>query len=147
MVRSIILRQSTQFEDLATQTDDAPQDFDALTWDPIPIATSTLFSKSELNHLTSSSPLSPDEDNSHACFRLVSHGATGTLTIEVLVALIPPRAQALKYCKAADARGEEFGMGSILFVYRAKLEPGEGGQGTPINLSHVSFHNVFGLGS
>ncbi|KAJ3712023.1 galactose mutarotase-like protein [Lentinula raphanica] len=115
-----------------------PVGFDSLPWTLLtPESPPTLFTEAELAHLP---PLSAA--TSHGIFRLVSpdgdQGYPGTLTTEVLIALIPPAEQERKYVKPGDsAAGAEWDLGSILYVYRAKVDKGV----TPVNLTqHWGFN-------
>jgi hypothetical protein len=82
--------------------------------------------------------------SSYAVFRLVSadgdQGFPGKLVTEALVALIEPGDQDRKYRKPGDtAENEEYDLGSVAFIYRAKLEKGDKEVVTPVNLTQVSF--------
>jgi aldose 1-epimerase len=115
-----------------------PTGFDALPWKLLtPDDPPTLFSAKELAHI----PLT-SAPSSHAVFRLVSadgdQGFPGKLVTEVLVALIEPGEQDRKYRKPGDtAENEEYDLGSVVFVYRAKLDEGNKIV-TPVNLTQVS---------
>ncbi|KAF7337061.1 Galactose mutarotase-like protein [Mycena venus] len=119
-----------------------PTGFDALLWTLLtPENPPTLFSAKELAHISiTSSP------SSHAVFRLVSadgdQGYPGKLVTEVLVALIEPGDQERKYRKPGDtAENEEYDLGSVVFVYRAKLDEGAKKVVTPVNLTqHWGFN-------
>ncbi|KAJ7683639.1 galactose mutarotase-like domain-containing protein [Mycena rosella] len=119
-----------------------PVGFDSLPWTLLtPENPPTLFSAKELAHLTiTSSP------SSHAVFRLVSadgdQGFPGKLITEALVAVIEPGAQERKYRKPGDtAENEEYDLGSVVFVYRAKLDEGDKKVVTPVNLTqHWGFN-------
>ncbi|KAJ7195632.1 galactose mutarotase-like domain-containing protein [Mycena pura] len=113
-----------------------PTGFDAVPWtlltqdDP-----PTLFTAAELAHISLAAPPS-----AHAVFRLVSpagdQGYPGTLVLETLVALVEPGEQARVYRKPGDrAANEEYDLGSVVFVYRAKLAEGQGKLVTPVNLT------------
>ncbi len=97
-----------------------PVGYDSLPWEQL-TTPPTLFSKAELSHF----------HDSHAIFRLVSpdgeQGYPGTLTMEVLVALLPP--------KTTSSTTSD--MGSLIYVYRAKVDKDV----TPINLTqHWGFN-------
>ncbi|KAF8173598.1 galactose mutarotase-like domain-containing protein [Mycena galopus ATCC 62051] len=119
-----------------------PTGFDALPWTLLtPEDPPSLFNAKELAHITvTSSP------SSHAVFRLVSpdgdQGFPGKLITEVLVALIEPGEQERKYRKPGDtSENEEYDLGSIVFVYRAKLDEGDKKVVTPVNLTqHWGFN-------
>ncbi|KAJ7111901.1 galactose mutarotase-like domain-containing protein [Mycena epipterygia] len=119
-----------------------PTGFDALPWTLLtPDNPPTLFTKKELAHIPiTSSP------SSHAVFRLVSpdgdQGFPGKLVTEVLVALIEPGEQERKYRKPGDTtENEEYDVGSVVFVYRAKLDEGDKKVVTPVNLTqHWGFN-------
>lgn len=53
---------------------------------------------------------------------------------EVLVALVGPGPQERKYRQPSDVGSEEYDLGSLVYVYRAKVDKGV----TPINLTQVS---------
>ncbi|KAJ7340689.1 galactose mutarotase-like domain-containing protein [Mycena albidolilacea] len=119
-----------------------PTGFDALPWKLLtPDDPPTLFSAKELAHI----PLT-SAPSSHAVFRLVSadgdQGFPGKLVTEVLVALIEPGEQDRKYRKPGDtAENEEYDLGSVVFVYRAKLDEGNKKIVTPVNLTqHWGFN-------
>ncbi|KAJ7767230.1 galactose mutarotase-like domain-containing protein [Mycena metata] len=119
-----------------------PTGFDALPWKLLtPEDPPTLFTAKELAHIPiSSSP------SSHAVFRLVSpdgdQGYPGKLITEALVAVIEPGDQERKYRKPGDtAENEEYDLGSVVFVYRAKLDEGDKKVVTPVNLTqHWGFN-------
>ncbi|KAJ7129045.1 galactose mutarotase-like domain-containing protein [Mycena filopes] len=120
-----------------------PVGFDALPWTLLtPEDPPTLFTAKELAHIPiSSSP------SSHAVFRLVSpdgdQGFPGKLITEALVAVIEPGEQERTYRKPGDAAPEnvEYDLGSVVFVYRAKLDEGERKVVTPVNLTqHWGFN-------
>lgn len=106
-----------------------PIGFDSLPWTLLSADTlSTLFSKAELGHF------SGEENSSHAIFRLVSpsgdQGYPGELTIEVLISLLAPEPQVME-------AGKEFNLGSLVYVYRAKVNETV----TPVNLTqHWGFN-------
>ncbi|KAH8835004.1 galactose mutarotase-like domain-containing protein [Flagelloscypha sp. PMI_526] len=112
-----------------------PQGFDSNVWtvlskeDP-----PTLFSKTELASI-------PTEEGSHAFFRLISEdgdqGFPGKLQTEVLALVLPPGSQTVTSTSSPDK--SETTIGSIVFVYRAKLlSPNTV---TPINLTqHWGFN-------
>lgn len=95
----------------------------------------TLFSTAELSNLQS-------PNMTYAIFRLVSpdgnEGFPGKLFIEALVALIGPGEQGRKYRAAGEPPMEtpEYDVGSIILVYRAKLDEKEKAV-TPVNLTQV----------
>ena len=97
---------------------------------------STLFTKSELDTVTTDIP----GETSKSIWRLVSEdgdqGFPGRLTVEALIGLKESRKQ--------TAEDTELELGSIIVVYRAKVE-GQNGERivTPINLAQVriSFHS------
>ncbi|KAJ7882285.1 galactose mutarotase-like domain-containing protein [Mycena leptocephala] len=119
-----------------------PIGFDALPWTLLtPDDPPTLFSAKELAHIPlASSP------SSYAVFRLVSEdddqGFPGKLVTEVLVALVEPGDQDRKYRKPGDtAENQEYDLGSVVFVYRAKLDEGNKKIVTPVNLTqHWGFN-------
>lgn len=97
----------------------------------------TLFTVAELEHLSPSSSTS-----AHAVFRLISpdgdQGYPGNLVIEALVALVGPGEQERKYKVAGDySDTPEYDLGSIVLVYRAKLDEGGNKVVTPVNLTQV----------
>lgn len=97
----------------------------------------TLFTAAELDHLSPSSSTS-----AHAVFRLISpdgdQGYPGKLVIEALVALVGPGEQERKYKVAGDhSETPEYDLGSIVLVYRAKLDEGGNKTVTPVNLTQV----------
>jgi len=107
-----------------------PVGFDLLPWTHLTAETPTLFSAAELAHLDSPS-------STHAIFRLISpdrdQGFPGKLVVEALVALISP--------EKTEGTPTELNLGSILLVYRAKLDEGEKKVVTPINLTqHWGFN-------
>ena len=87
----------------------------------------TLFTTAELAHFKHST--------AHAIFRLVSpdgdQGYPGKLVVEALVALITPEEQNVATPKP------ETSVGSIVLVYRAKLDEGDKELVTPVNLTQV----------
>ncbi|KAF7324530.1 hypothetical protein MKEN_00493700 [Mycena kentingensis (nom. inval.)] len=104
-----------------------PTGFDAVEWTKI--SAPTLFTPKEIAHL-------PTDGSDHAFFRLVSadgdQGFPGTLVTEVLIALVAAEG-------SPATEGEEHDLGSVVIVYRAKLE--EEGKVTPINLTqHWGFN-------
>ncbi|KAE9399481.1 galactose mutarotase-like protein [Gymnopus androsaceus JB14] len=115
-----------------------PVGFDSLAWKLLtPESPPSLFTEAELAHLP---PLSPT--TSYGIFRLVSpdgdQGYPNQLTTEVLIAVIPPADQERKYlAPGQSAAGKEWDLGSILYVYRAKVDKGV----TPVNLTqHWGFN-------
>lgn len=93
---------------------------------------STLFTKSELDTIATDIP----GETSKNMWRLVSEdgdqGFPGRLTVEVLIGLKESPKQAV-------VKDEEVDLGSIVVIYRAKVE-GKNGEKvvTPINLTQVS---------
>ncbi|KAJ7483540.1 hypothetical protein FB451DRAFT_1029358, partial [Mycena latifolia] len=80
---------------------------------------------------------------SYAVFRLVSpdgdQGYPGKLITEALIAVIEPGEQERKYRKPGDTtENEEYDLGSVVFVYRAKLDEGDKQVVTPVNLTQAS---------
>lgn len=123
-----------------------PIGFDYLPWTlvtPGSPSPPSLFTSSELSHLPTSA-----SSNSHAIFRLVSpdgdQGYPGKLVVEALVALVGPGEQERRYRKEGEQEcpGEEYDLGSIVLVYRAKLDVGQGEKVvTPVNLTqHWGFN-------
>ncbi|KAJ3784508.1 galactose mutarotase-like domain-containing protein [Lentinula aff. detonsa] len=115
-----------------------PVGFDSLCWTRLtPDTPPALFTEAELAHLP---PLSVA--TSYGIFRLVSpdgdQGYPGTMSTEVLIALIPPAEQERKYVEPGQvASSAEWDLGSILYVYRAKVDKGV----TPVNLTqHWGFN-------
>lgn len=114
-----------------------PIGFDSLAWTHLtPNSPPTLFTEAELAHLP---PLSSAA--TYGIFRLVSpdgdQGYPGELTTEVLIALVPPAEQERKYLEPGQTTaGAEWDLGSIVYVYRAKLDKGV----TPVNLTQVSYY-------
>ncbi|KAJ4477510.1 galactose mutarotase-like domain-containing protein [Lentinula aciculospora] len=115
-----------------------PVGFDSLVWNRVTSnSPPTLFTEAELVHIPSLS-----STTSYGIFRLVSpsgdQGYPGELTIEVLIALVPPGEQELKYPEPGQSTaGAEWNLGSIVYVYRAKLDKGV----TPVNLTqHWGFN-------
>ncbi|PBL03259.1 galactose mutarotase-like protein [Armillaria gallica] len=106
-----------------------PIGFDSLPWTLLSADTPpTLFSKAELGHFPG------DENGSHAVFRLVSpsgdQGYPGELTIEVLISLLAPVPEVME-------AGKEFNLGSLVYVYRARVNKGV----TSVNLTqHWGFN-------
>ena len=95
-----------------------PTGYDAAPWTQL-TTTPSLFTKAEIAHF----------QDSYAVFKHVSpngdQGYPGELTIEVLVALLPP---------VTPSEGD---LGSLIYVYRAKLDKGV----TPVNLTqHWGFN-------
>jgi aldose 1-epimerase len=96
---------------------------------------STLFTRAELNTLATQI----SGESSSSIWRLVSEdgdqGFPGQLTVEVLVALMEGSG-----IEKVAGGGDELALGSIVIVYRAKVE-GKNGRPvvTPINLTQVSF--------
>jgi aldose 1-epimerase len=104
-----------------------------------PQTESNLFTRAELSHLINSPSLSSPTATSYALFRHVSpdgdQGYPGTLTVEVLVALLEPPKQERKYQRPGESKPvmEPSKLGSLVYVYRAKVDKGV----TPINLTQV----------
>jgi aldose 1-epimerase len=96
---------------------------------------STLFTKAELTSLATQIP----GESSSSIWRLTSEdgdqGFPGQLTVEVLVAL-----KEGSRSKRVEADREELALGSIIVVYRAKVQ-GKNNKPvvTPINLTQVNF--------
>ena len=95
----------------------------------------TLFTKAEITTLATQIP----GESSSSIWRLVSEdgdqGFPGRLTVEVLVAL-----KEGSVSKKAGSAEEELALGSIIIVYRAKVDEKNGKPVvTPINLTQVSF--------
>jgi len=94
-----------------------------------------LFSAAELSHLTPSG----STVSSYAFFRLISpsgdQGFLGKLVTEALIALIGP----IKAQDSVNAAADD-SVGSIVIVYRAKLDEGATKVVTPINLTQVRLH-------
>ncbi|KAF5347395.1 hypothetical protein D9758_011255 [Tetrapyrgos nigripes] len=121
-----------------------PQGFNTRTFSLIDISISssappTLFSKAELARLTASSS-NAEYPSSFALFRHTSpsgdQGYPGTLLVEALIALIPPAHRPMTYLKPGESVEEsktESALGSIVYVYRAKLLDGEV---TAVNLTN-----------
>ncbi|KAH7913501.1 galactose mutarotase-like domain-containing protein [Hygrophoropsis aurantiaca] len=113
-----------------------PKGFDFGIWERLSSSTDvTLFTPAELKSISTKSP----GDSSWGIFRLVSEdgdqGYSGTLLMEVLIALLSP--------EEGRASGAERPLGSIVIVYRAKLQDSPDGskQVTPINLTqHWGFN-------
>ena len=82
-------------------------------------------------------PTSP----SFAIFRLVSpdgdQGYPGTLLVEVLVGLLNPSQTTITSPK------DEYALGSLFFVYRAKIIDEGKKVVTPVNLTQVSESNYY----
>ncbi|KAI0067218.1 galactose mutarotase-like protein [Artomyces pyxidatus] len=124
-----------------------PTGFDAAVFEPIPLETlapsaggpvtvasppGALFSAAEINTIQTQLP-----QGAGALFRHVSpdgdQGYPGTLLVEVIVGLLPPQ--------APSASSGEYHLGSVLFIYRAKLVDGGNKVVTPINLTqHWGFN-------
>ncbi|KAF7967966.1 hypothetical protein HWV62_32429 [Athelia sp. TMB] len=112
-----------------------PIGFDSLPFIQISPATATLFSKAELTSLSSLIP----GDSSSSIWRLISEdgdqGFPGKLTTEVLVGLVASN-------EPKQEGGGESDLGSIVIIYRAKVEGKDGAKAvTPINLTqHWGFN-------
>ncbi|KAL0067743.1 hypothetical protein AAF712_005183 [Marasmius tenuissimus] len=110
-----------------------PTGFDLLPWKVLSAEEKpTLFSQAEIAHLPKSG-----SGSSFAFFQLESpdrdQGYPGKLLVEALVAVIEPGQQERKYSESpGDAVGKEYDLGSIVYVYRAKVDKGV----TPINLTN-----------
>jgi aldose 1-epimerase len=106
-----------------------PTGYDAVVWEKIGLKESKLFSKGELEHVSSLN----EEDESESSYALFTYtspdgdqGFPGRLRVETFLALVPG--------KATDNV-----MGSVVIFYRAKLE--EEGKVTPVNLTqHWGFN-------
>ncbi|THH17897.1 hypothetical protein EW146_g2994 [Bondarzewia mesenterica] len=127
-----------------------PTGFDAADFEPIPLDALVGAAPFNPENITASSPpgalFTPAELNtfqsmlpqgSSALFRMVSkdgdQGYPGTLLVEVVVGLLPPNAP-------RNSAGE-YHLGSIVFIYRAKLVDGGKKVVTPINLTqHWGFN-------
>ena len=102
-----------------------PTGFDCLPWEVLS-EKPKLFTESELKHLATSSG-SEDPTESFAFFRLVSpdgdQGFPGKLLVEAHIALVSPGQQERKYRLPGEPvkAHEEFDLGSVVIVYRAKL--------------------------
>ncbi|KAG6877500.1 hypothetical protein C0993_006602 [Termitomyces sp. T159_Od127] len=114
--------------------------FDSMPWTQLNADDPpTLFTTAELSNLQS-------PNISFAIFRLVSpdgnEGFPGKLVVEALVALISPGEQGRQYRAAGISPLEtpEYDLGSIVLVYRAKLDEKEEAI-TPVNLTqHWGFN-------
>ncbi|KAF9001493.1 galactose mutarotase-like domain-containing protein [Cyathus striatus] len=138
---------TSEFNALANETPrvslhGGPKGFDYVPWTLLtPEDPPTLFSAAELGHLVRSS-----DESAYAVFRLVSEdgdqGYPGKLIVETLVGIVSPGEQERVYVKpGVTAENEEYGLGSIILVYRAKLDGGEVKTVTPINLTqHWGFN-------
>ena len=114
-----------------------PKGFDSMIWTHLDsFSQSTLFTKSELDTIVTEIP----GETSKSMWRLVSEngdqGFPGKLTVEVLIGL--------KESPKQTAKETELKLGSIVVVYRAKVE-GENGDMvvTPINLTQVCINSLF----
>ncbi|TFK65110.1 galactose mutarotase-like protein [Pluteus cervinus] len=120
-----------------------PKGFDAVPWTLLtPENPPTLFSQAEIAAISASST-----GSSQAVFRLESsdgdQGYPGKLILEALVALIAPGDQQRIYQAAGESATphEHYDLGSIVLVYRAKLDEGEKKVVTPVNLTqHWGFN-------
>ncbi|KAG6873480.1 hypothetical protein C0995_015183 [Termitomyces sp. Mi166 len=114
--------------------------FDSMSWLQLNAENPpTLFTAAELSNLQS-------PNTSYAIFRLISpdgnEGFPGKLVTEALVALIGPGEQRRKYRAVGEPPLEtpEYDLGSIILVYRAKLDEKEKVV-TPVNLTqHWGFN-------
>ncbi|KAF9260134.1 galactose mutarotase-like protein [Marasmius fiardii PR-910] len=110
-----------------------PVGFDSLPWKILSSEeTPSLFSRAELAHLPKSGL-----GSSYGFFQLESpdgdQGYPGKLLVEALIALVEPGEQERKYSHSPDgAVGQEYELGSIIYVYRAKVDKGV----TPVNLTN-----------
>ncbi|THU82850.1 galactose mutarotase-like protein [Dendrothele bispora CBS 962.96] len=114
-----------------------PSGFNTRTWSLIDITPSSssppsLFSKTELAHLSPS-----NYPSNFGLFRYTSpdgeQGYPGELLVEALVALVPPAEQDKTYLRPGENKTEEeYNLGSIVYVYRAKVNKGV----TPVNLTN-----------
>lgn len=109
-----------------------PKGFDAVIWTLLsPDEPAALFTTVELGHLSSLT-------SAYAIFRLISEsgdqGYPGKLIVEAVVALVSPGGN---HGMHADYATSEYDLGSIVIVYRAKLDEGENKVVTPINLTQV----------
>ncbi|KAL0580646.1 hypothetical protein V5O48_001376 [Marasmius crinis-equi] len=110
-----------------------PVGFDLLPWKVLSAEEKpSLFSRAEIAHLPRS-----DFGTSFAFFQFESpdgdQGYPGKLLVEALVAVVEPGEQERKYSKLSEgAVGEEYHLGSIVYVYRARVDEGV----TPINLTN-----------
>ncbi|KAK7006229.1 galactose mutarotase-like protein [Favolaschia claudopus] len=121
-----------------------PTGFDAVPWKLLtPEDPPKLFNAKELSHIPQ---LASSPPSSHAIFRLVSpdgdQGFPGKLIVEVLIAVVEPGDQERIYRKPGEvADNQEYDLGSVVFVYRAKLDEGSKKLVTPINLTqHWGFN-------
>ncbi|KIK66891.1 hypothetical protein GYMLUDRAFT_37958 [Collybiopsis luxurians FD-317 M1] len=115
-----------------------PVGFDSVPWKLLSSSsTPALFTPSELSHFPS-----PKDSRSYGIFQLVSpdgdQGYPGQLTVEVLIAVIPPADQEQTYLEKGESKErKEWDLGSIVYVYRAKVDKGV----TPVNLTqHWGFN-------
>lgn len=113
-----------------------PQGFDSMIWTHLDsFSQSTLFTKSELDTIVTEIP----GEASKSMWTLVSEsgdqGFPGRLTVEVLIGLQESPKQTVQET--------ELKLGSIVVVYRAKVE-GENGERvvTPINLTQVCISSL-----
>ena len=103
--------------------------FDSLPFTPLAdLSESKLFTPEEVATLQAEMPtavvltrVSPDGEQ----------GFPGTLRVEFLVGLIPPK---------GPAAGDKSLLGSLVLIYRARLE--EPNKVTPINLTQVRLHSL-----
>ncbi|KIY43967.1 galactose mutarotase-like protein [Fistulina hepatica ATCC 64428] len=126
-----------QFTALANETPlvslhGGPVGFDSVPWTVVKPAEVQLFSKAEIRTI---SGISSDQATSHAVFRLISpdgdQGFSGRLLVEVLAALTAP----------AASSGPVLDMGSLVFIYRAKLVDTPSKAITPLNMTqHWGFN-------
>ena len=110
------------------------QGFDSHLWEPVlDPSLVQLFTPAELAYVQSELP-----GQASVVFARTStdgeEGFPGALRVEVLVGLAAPRG------KAVDEESGEYCLGSLVVVYRARLE--EEGKVTPINLTQVRIHCV-----
>ncbi|KAK2459911.1 hypothetical protein APHAL10511_008111 [Amanita phalloides] len=108
-----------------------PKGFDVAEWTRLGAHADTkLFTQAELSEI---SKLMHD---TYSIFRLVSadadQGFPGNLVVEVLVALLPPGGE------KSDLRPQDVKIGSVVLIYRAKLDENGRKVVTPVNLTQES---------
>ncbi|KAF8896033.1 galactose mutarotase-like domain-containing protein [Infundibulicybe gibba] len=117
-----------------------PAGFDYQKWSLLSSEQSSiLFSAAELSHISASSP------SSSAIFRLISpdgdQGYPGELIVEALVALIGNVEHDISPPLPGNTTEQSQDLGSILLVYRAKLNEGDKKVVTPVNITqHWGFN-------